>query len=131
MAENADQSAVPGGQALGGAIEQQTDTTLIMMSTQIFGNEARGGLAASNAADAGADTSSGGEAFGGAIDSQYFTRISADAVTFQGNLAQGERGGDSAPDSGTEAGVGGPAQGAPGTCKIPASLIIIPTRHYR
>ena len=41
MAENADQSAVPGGQALGGAIEQQEDTTLFMKSTQILANQGR------------------------------------------------------------------------------------------
>ncbi len=111
MAANASQAAVPGGLTIGGAIEQLNDTTLVLKNTQVIGNLAKGGIAAANIPDGGADTSSGGEAFGGAIDSEFFTRISASQVTFRGNTAQGVQGGNSAPGSGTEAGVGGPAQG--------------------
>jgi hypothetical protein len=126
MAENAFQPAVPGGMAIGGAIEQQEDTTLVLLRTQLVGNEAEGGLAAPNIVDGGGDTSSGGQAFGGAIDSEYFTRISAAEVSFRGNLAQGEVGGNSAPDSGTEAGVGGPAQGGAWNLRDTGGLVPSP-----
>jgi hypothetical protein len=111
MALNSFQPAVPGGQALGGAIEQLEDTTLVMHNAQFEGNGAHGGAAAVNIPQGGGDTSSGGEAFGGAIDSEFFTRISGSNITMSGNVAEGSPGGNSAPNSETEAGVGGPAQG--------------------
>ncbi len=88
-----------------------------------------GGVAAANAAGAGADTSSGGESFGGAIDSRYFTRISADAVTFQGNVAQGERGGDSGPIAEPRRAWGARPRGARGISRTPAGPNINHSRH--
>jgi hypothetical protein len=110
-AKDGSQPAVPGGMAVGGAIEQLERTTLVLQRTNFQANQALGGIAAQNIVDGGADTSSGGEAFGGAIDSEFFDAINASNVKFNNNLAQGTRGGDSAPGSGTEAGTGGPAQG--------------------
>jgi hypothetical protein len=111
MAKDNTQPAVPGGLAVGGAIEQNQGATLVLNFVLFQGNQALGGPAALNIPQGEADTSSGGEAFGGAVDSEFFIRISGSNVTMRNNLAQGAPGGDSAPKSGTEAGVGGPAQG--------------------
>jgi hypothetical protein len=126
MAENASQPAVPGGMAVGGAIEQLEDVTLVLKRTQLQSNQALGGPAAPNIVQGGSDTSSGGEAFGGAIDSEFFAGISGSHVTLRDNLAQGARGGDSAPNSGTEAGVGGPAQGGAWNLRDTGSLVPSP-----
>lgn len=122
-AKDATQPAVPGGMAIGGAIEQNEDTTLLLQNVQFQANQALGGPAAANIVQGGADTSSGGEAFGGAINSEFFTRINAVRVLFTNNLAQGARGGDSAAGSGTEAGVGGPAQGGAWNLRDTGGLI--------
>jgi hypothetical protein len=126
MAEDASQAAVPGGLAVGGAIEQLENVTLLLTRTQFEANQALGGPAAPNIVQGGSDTSSGGEAFGGAIDSAFFAGISGTQVTFRDNLAQGARGGDSAPNSGTEAGVGGPAQGGAWNLRDTGNLVPSP-----
>jgi hypothetical protein len=126
MAEDATQSAVPGGMAVRGAIEQLAQVTLLLKGTQIDGSQAPGGPAAPNIEQGDSDTSSGGAAFGGAIDSEFFTRISGTDVTLRDNLAQGAQGGNSAPDSGTEAGVGGPAQGGAWNLRDTGGLVPSP-----
>ncbi len=126
MALNASQPAVPGGMAVGGAIEQLKQVTLLLKRTQIQANQALGGLAAPNIVQGGGDTSSGGEAFGGAIDSEFFTAISGKNVTIASNLAQGAQGGNSAPNSGTEAGPGGPAQGGAWNLRDTGGLVPSP-----
>ena len=126
MAENASQAAVPGGLAVGGAIEQLERVTLLLKRAQFEANQALGGPAAPNIAQGGSDTSSGGEALGGAIDSEFFAEISGTNVTLRDNLARGARGGDSAPDSGTEAGVGGPAQAGAWNLRDTGNLVPSP-----
>ena len=111
MATDASQPAVPGGMAVGGAIEQLEDITLLLKRTSSRRTRRSVVRPRRISRREGSDTSSGGEAFGGAIDSEFFAGISGTNVTFRNNLAQRARGGNSAPNSGTEAGVGGPAQG--------------------